>query len=187
MAIKTLPSRALLHQLLRYDAETGDLIWLPRSPDLIIDNNKRAVWNSRYAGLVAGYVRPTMKGLAYLHIGIQGAIFKAHRLVWVYVRGEPVPDIIDHIDHDPLNNRIENLRAATMSENRANSFGRKNNISGVKGIQINRQGTFMVFVGPGGKGSSNYIGTFDTIDEAKTAYEAAATRLFGEFARVHHR
>ena len=181
MAIRTLPSRALIHQLLRYNPETGDLVWLPRTPDLIFDNNKRAIWNSRFAGSVAGYVRPTMKGLAYLHIGIQGTIFKAHRLVWVYVRGEPVPDIIDHIDHDPLNNRIENLRAATMSQNRANSFTRRESVSGIKGIRITRQNKFMVRI------KQTSFGTFATLEEAKAAYKEATTRLFGDFARVHHR
>lgn len=180
MAIKTLPSRALLHQLLRYDAETGDLIWLPRAPELIIDNNKRAVWNSRYAGKVAGYVRPSPKGPGYLHVGIHGGIFKAHRLVWVYVRGEPVPDIIDHIDHDQLNNRIENLRAATMSQNRANSFTRRESRTGIKGISVTRQNRFMARTKQGS------VGTFTTLDEAKAAYEDATIRLFGEFARVHH-
>jgi hypothetical protein len=185
MAIKNLPSRTLLHQLLRYDTETGNLIWLARPRDLFKSNRQFLNWNNRYPGTIAGYARPTMKGMAYLHIGIQGAIFKAHRLVWVHVRGEPVPDIVDHIDHDPLNNRIENLRAATMSQNRANSFGRKNNLSGVKGVYATPLGTFMAKTRH--KGQDVYLGTFATKDEAAAAYEAAAVRVFGEFARVHHR
>ena len=187
MAIKTLPSRALLHQLLRYDAETGDLIWLPRPRDLFKRNRQFLNWNNRYPGTIAGYARPGRSNAVYLHIGIQGTIFKAHRLVWVHVRGEPVPDIVDHIDHDPLNNRIENLRAATMSQNRANSFVRKNNTLGVKGVHRNKQGTFMVFSGPSGNGARNYIGTFPTMEEATAAYKKAAEERYGEFARVHHR
>lgn len=181
MAIKALPSRALIHQLLRYDAETGDLIWLPRTRDSITDNNKRAVWNSRYAGKVAGYARPNIEGGPYLHIGIHGSIFKAHRLVWLHVRGEPVPDIIDHKDHNPLNNRIENLRASSMPQNRANSFVRKDNKLGFKGIGLSKAGRFRVTV------RGNYLGTFRTLEEAIRTHKEASTELFGEFARWDQR
>ena len=184
MAIKTLPSRALIHQLLRYNAETGGLIWLPRSEELILDNNKRAIWNSKFAGKIAGYVRPSMKGAGYLHIGVQRSIFKAHRLVWLHVCGEPVPDMIDHKDHDQLNNRIENLRASTMSQNRANSLVRKDSKTGFKGIHLSRQNRFMVLVG---SGKRRYLGTFETIEEATKAYKEAAAEIYGEFARWDQR
>lgn len=187
MAIKTLPSRALLHQLLRYDAETGDLIWLPRTAESLVQNRHREGWNSRYAGTVAGHIKPLPKtpGPGYLHIAVQGTIYRAHRLVWVYVRGEPVPDIIDHIDHDQLNNRIENLRAATASQNRGNSFMRRSSTSGIKGVSISPYGRFRAMICRGGR--SVHLGSFATKDEAIRAYEAAASGVYGEFARVHHR
>jgi hypothetical protein len=185
MAIKTLPSRALLHQLLRYDAETGDLIWLPRTAESLVQNRHRDGWNSRYAGTVAGHIKPFPDRPGYLHIAVQGTIYRAHRLVWVYVRGEPVPDIIDHIDHDQLNNRIENLRAATASQNRGNSFMRRSSTSGIKGVSISRYGRFVVHIRQ--EGRDRHVGSFATKDEAIRAYEAAASGVYGEFARVHHR
>ena len=184
MAIKTLPSRALLHQLLRYDIGTGNLIWLPRTEGSVIKNRHREGWNSRYAGTIAGHVKPLPRGYGYVHIAIQGTIFRAHRLVWLYVRGEPVPDIIDHIDHDPLNNRIENLRAATAAQNRANSFARGGSASGIKGVTISPYGRFRAIIHQDGRAVC--LGSFATKDEAIRAYEAAAAKVFGEFARVHH-
>jgi hypothetical protein len=83
--------------------------------------------------------------------------------------------MIDHRDRDPLNNRIENLRAATRSQNRANS--RPNNKLGVKGVHA-RGSRFYVMAG------KLYLGTFDSIEEAAAAYKAKAEELHGAFART---
>ena len=178
MAIKTLPSRALLHQLLRYDAETGDLIWLPRSVEIFATKHRHAVWTTKHCGKVAGCIRRPVKGPAYRFIRIGAAQYQAHRLVWLYVHGGPVPDLIDHQDRDPLNNRLKNLRAATRAQNRANS--RPSTKLGIKGVYA-RGRRFYAMAG------KTYLGTFTTIEEAAAAYEAAAVKLHGEFARMHHR
>ncbi len=185
MATKVLPARSLVRQLLRYDAKTGNLVWLPRPRELCASNGAFLDWNNRYPGKVAGYARPSTKGDKYLHIGIQGDIYKAHRLVWLYVHGEPVPEMIDHIDHDRLNNRIENLRSATMSQNRANSFVRSDNVLGLKGVTPTKQGRFVALICRNQK--SFYLGTYDTAEAASEAYKAAAANLYGEFARWHQR
>jgi hypothetical protein len=185
MAFKTLPDRTLLHQLLRYDAESGELIWLPRPRDMFTNQRQFLTWNLRYAGKQAGTFRAgTAHRDGYRKIGLNGSIFGAHRLVWLYVNGEPVPNIIDHKDHNPLNNRIENLRASTMAQNRANSFVRSDNALGIKGVSAARN-RFMAKIGHRGK--LLYLGTFDTTDEAIAAYKEAAAKLFGEFARWDQR
>jgi hypothetical protein len=183
MAIKALPSRALVHQLLRYDAKTGDLIWLQRPRELFASNGAFVNWNDRYPGRVAGYPRPQHEPRRghYLVIGINGMIYKAHRLVWLYVHGEPVPDRIDHRDLDQLNNRIDNLRAATHSQNKANGRVRIDNKLGLKGVGLSRHGTFRVIVG------GNYLGSFRTVEEAIRTHKEASARLFGEFARWDER
>jgi hypothetical protein len=178
MAIKTLPSRALLHQLLRYDAETGDLIWLPRSVEMFATKHRHAVWTTKHCGKVAGYIRRPVKGPAYRFIRIGAAQYQTHRLVWLHVHGGPVPDLIDHQDRDPLNNRLRNLRAATYAQNRANS--RPSTKLGVKGVYA-RGRRFCAMAG------KIYLGTFTTIDEAAAAYKTAADSLFGEFSRSDHR
>ena len=184
MALKPLPSRELLHQLLRYDAETGDLIWLAQPREMFAARKHHLCWNTRYAGKVAGYARPCRNNVAYLHIGIRGySILKAHRLVWLHVRGDPVPDMIDHIDNDSLNNRIENLRAATMPLNRANSKVRKDSKTGYKGIRLSRHNRFIVNAGP----APSYRGTYKTIEEAIAVYKEVTTAHYGDFSRWDQR
>lgn len=63
-----------------------------------------------------------------------------HRLVWIYHNGAIPPDkVIDHIDQNPLNNRIENLRLATASENQRNRRVYPRYRSGVVGVSWNTQ------------------------------------------------
>jgi hypothetical protein len=107
--------------------------------------------------------------------------YRAHRLVWLYVHGEPVPNVIDHVDHNKLNNRISNLRAATKSQNGANMRMRNANTSGVKGVGRVGKGQFRARVMLHGK--EIHLGRFDTLEEAAKARFEAASRLHGPFAR----
>lgn len=172
---KRLPPRSMLHQLLRYDAATGELIWLPRPRELFPNDRLYNSWNTRRAGTVAGSVKLTSKIISIDHI-----MYRAHRLVWLFVYGEPVPDLIDHIDGDPLNNRPQNLRAATLSQNAANSRRPKDNTSGVKGVSF-QYGKFCPFVGYNHR--TVWLGTFDTLEEAAAVRREAFKRFYGEFAR----
>ncbi len=85
-------------------------------------------------GSVAGCIH---KGTGYVHVKIKEKSFKAHRLVFLLHHGY-MPDIIDHIDGDKTNNRIENLRAATKAENCQNQKIRSTNKSGIKGVSFNK-------------------------------------------------
>jgi hypothetical protein len=167
MAIRKLPPRELVQQLLRYDVTTGEFIWRPRAD---------AWWNARYAGKSAGSVKPGGR----IDVAIGHKLYKAHRLVWLYIHGEPVPDVIDHIDHDKLNNRFTNLRAATKLQNGANSGKRKNNTTGIKGVGL-WHGYYRARIMFEGKDIS--LGYFQTIEEAAKARFDAASRLHGVFAR----
>jgi hypothetical protein len=176
MAIKTLPSRDLVQQLLRYDAATGEFTWLPRPREMFASNVAHAAWNGRYAGKTAGSVKPDGR----IDIAIGHRLYKAHRLVWLYMHGEPVPDVVDHVDHNKLNNRFSNLRAATKSENGANMRMRDSNRTGVKGVGIWR-GYYRARIMIAGKDIS--LGYFKTLEEAAKARFEAASRLHGTFAR----
>lgn len=176
MVARTLPSRELVRELLSYDAETGVFTWRPRPREMFTRPNQFHTWNLRFAGQAAG-----SDHRGYRVIGIAYTLYAAHRLAWLHFRGEPVPDLIDHADGDPSNNRIANLRAATRAQNFANAGLNKNNRSGAKGVR-QRGARFLVQIAMDGK--LRHIGSFGTLEEASRAYRDAAVRLHGKFARL---
>jgi hypothetical protein len=177
MVAKALPSRELVLQLLTYDADSGVFVWRPRTRWMFPNLRSSAVWNAQNAGKSAGWVNTP----GYLVIAIDRAAYLAHRLAWLMHHGEPVPDCIDHIDGDPLNNRIGNLRAALQRQNIANAKLRNDNTTGAKGVHRQRGGRFFARVTVGGV--LHHLGTFDTVEEAAEARRDGAARLHGKFAR----
>ena len=90
---------------------------------------------------------------------------------------------VDHRNGNGLDNRRDNLRVATHADNMKNTRMRGNNTSGFKGVYWdNFTGRWMAAIGHQGKFKN--LGRFDTAEEAHAAYSAAATELFGEFARL---
>jgi hypothetical protein len=87
---------------------------------------------------------------------------------------------VDHKDRNGLNNQRNNLRIANVVQNAGNSRKRDNK-TGFKGVS-RRGKRFMAYIGV--KGKVSYLGSFDTAELASVAYEAAANKYFGEFARV---
>jgi hypothetical protein len=158
-----------------YDAATRDFTWLVRPREHFRGDRHWKGWNVRFAGKRAG----TISVHGY-HVIVIGQIqYRANRLAWLLVHGEPVPDLTDHIDTDKLNNRIANLRAATHADNGANSKVRSNNRLGVKGVRV-RQGGYEARISR--HGEDYHLGCFKTIEEAVKAYRDAAERLQGVFA-----
>ncbi len=88
----------------------------------------------------------------------------------------------DHKDGNGLNNQRDNLRPCTSSQNAANSFQRKPNISGFKGVSRNHykwKARLML------NRKEIFLGDFDTPELAARAYDAGAIKHFGEFARTN--
>lgn len=110
-----------------------------------------------------------------------GMQYKAHRLAWFYMTGGWPPDQIDHIDCNPRNNKFNNLRLATNSQNHCNKISPLNT-SGHKGVvraPIGRWGAQIKKLG-----EHHWLGTYDTFEAAAEAYREAAKRLHGEYARI---
>lgn len=124
----------------------------------------------------------------YGSVSLAGKRYPAHRAIWAMVHGEWPPAQIDHINREPSDNRLANLRTATKAQNRANTPGWSP--SGVKGVYFQPIArTYRSWVAkitpPGGK--SKMLGRYATRDEAAAAYSAAATECFGEFHCGEHR
>jgi hypothetical protein len=155
-----------LKAALSYDHQSGEFRWL--------------VGGLRFkAGDVAGF--PGGKG--YWQIRIGGTAYYGHRLAWLYVHGGWPCGALDHIDGNRRNNRIENLRLATISQNAANQRKRNGKSSAFKGVSWHAaRGKWSAHIRINGK--SKYLGQFDTEEEAHRRYVAAAKWHFGEYARV---
>ena len=155
----------LVNKLFRYDKETGDLI-------------RKVNKGTAKAGDKAGSVN----GSGYVVTGIEGNKYRNHRIIFLMHRGF-LPDCLDHIDNNKLNNRIENLRPATLSQNQHNRRISKNNTSGVKGVKWKAtQNIWTASVTLNGK--RKHVGHFRTVPEAEVAVRKAREQLHGEF--VNH-
>ena len=144
-----------LKELFHYDSETGDLYRkyaLPGAPAGKISRNH-----------ADGYMTTKIFGKSML----------AHRVIWIMANGE-IPDgmFVDHINHDRADNRIQNLRLVSAQENAMNMSARNRDLP--QGI-CKRHGRFRTLIDKDGE--RYYLGTFDTIEEAVAAREAAKQLL----------
>jgi hypothetical protein len=113
-----------------------------------------------------------------LEISVGGETYLAHRLAWMYVSGEWPTQEIDHIDGNPSNNRITNLRDISTAGNAQNQrIARGNSISGILGIH-KRHNKWRAVIMVDGK--STFIGSFQTKEIAQQAYiDAKRVMHFG--------
>ena len=156
-----------LREALSYDRGTGIFIWRISRPGL-----------ARASG-VAGW----NNGMGYITVSLDGKNYKAHRLAFFYMTGKWPEHDVDHADTNKSNNSWANLREATRSQNRANTCVRSDNTSGYKGVTWdNRRQKWRAQTMVRGK--RLYLGLFDRIENAATAYLFAAHCNFGEFARA---
>ena len=117
----------------------------------------------------------------YLTTAIDGKAYRLHRLIWFYVTGRWPDHDVDHEDNNRANNAWDNLREGTRTQNLHNMRA-KNPASGFKGV-LRRDGSFSASIRDHGK--RIHLGSFRTGKEAAEAYDAAATALFGEFAKTN--
>lgn len=148
-----------LKELLHYNPISGEFTW--------VRSKGRAK-----AGSIAGCADKD----GYILIGIDRILYKAHRLAFLYITGSTPSDgvDVDHINMVTGDNKWDNLRLATRSQNRMNMP--------CKGFYYSsKQGKYRAII------QHNYkkidLGGFDTEEEAVSAYNSAVELYHGEFGR----
>ena len=105
-----------------------------------------------------------------------------HRLIYLFHHGV-LPKIIDHIDNDRTNNKIENLREATQQQNCLNRAAHKNNMSGCKNVHWDKSmKKWCVSMAVNRKRKT--VGYFEDIEFAVLVAEEARLKFHGSFARI---
>ena len=127
--LTALPPLDYLREILDYNPETGVLTWRARPIEHFKSLRSFKMWNTRYAGIEAGTNSPA----SYKSVRLDGNSFLTHRIAYFMHYGIE-PDNIDHINHDGMDNRIENLRSVSNEENMKNRTLQSNNKSGVNGV-----------------------------------------------------
>lgn len=126
-----------------------------------------------------GQAAGTKSAYGYVQITVLGELHLAHRLVWLWHTGTWPNRTIDHINGERMDNRIENLRLATMGEQAQNRGVSRKSKTGALGVWFDeRRGKFAAEITVSGK--RRLIGRFNTLVEAKAAY-AEAKRTFHQF------
>jgi len=124
--------------------------------------------------------RPHKNSNGYKVFKIDGIPYLEHRLIWAW-HDKPFSPLLDHINGNILDNRIENLRAATHSQNMRNSQKPVNNTSGIKGVYWQKDKK-MWRVQIWNDGKQQYLGRFHDIDEAKNVASTFRKINHAEFA-----
>ena len=144
--------RDTLVSLLDYNRDTGDFRW--KSPR---------------RGVVEGSLAGCLDSRGYRLIKINGKTYFAHRLAILYVSGEWPLYTVDHIDRDPSNNRYDNLRVCSASDNMFNRSPRRK-YRGVYFMPNCKTKPFMAQANLNGK--KTFIGYFETAEGAAAAFNA---------------
>ena len=156
-----------LHDLFEY-REDGNLI------------RKVSTSNKVKVGSVAGWFQPP----SYFRVVIDGTTYPVHRMIFLYHHGYLTPGMeIDHIDGNPGNNRIDNLREVTRSQNMLNCKIRSNSKSGVKGVSWDKSNSKWKAEITIKEGKYGYLGRYTTLEEAEAVVKEAREKYHGEYAR----
>ena len=154
--LNPLPTKEYLNTVLLYESDTGFVYW---------KKNKK---------LVASCTKKLRK---YKRIMIDGVHYVLHRIVYQMHYGDlTINDVIDHINQDTHDNRIENLRKANVFINNQNQGNRKNNTSGYKGVSWSKQkqkwrATITI------NSKHKTLGFFQTKEEAYSCYIKAKEKF----------
>ncbi|PHS02148.1 MAG: hypothetical protein COA78_22130 [Blastopirellula sp.] len=153
-----------LREIISYDKSSGLLTSISSRGNLCI-------------GDVVGYTHSS----GYNLVKVDGKLYKAHRLAFLYVEGNFPPNAVDHINGIRDDNRWCNLRHATNSQNQANRKIGRNNTSGYKGVcwgKYAKKWAVNIYI----SGKRKHVGYYKCKHKAAKAYNKAALKYHGYFA-----
>lgn len=154
-----------LKELLHYDPEIGIFTW-----------KKLHKYSNRKINDIAGSIDS-----GYVRIGINKKRYGAHQLAWLYINNEIGGFEIDHANGIKTDNRIKNLRKATVSENAYNRKLNIKNTSGVKGVTWHKKSKKWQVVITVNK-INKYLGQFEDLDLAELIIKEARSLYHKNFA-----
>jgi hypothetical protein len=162
-------SAAHVRAIFSYDPQEGLLRW----------RNDCGMGNRIPAGSVAG----TLNKEGYRYVIVDGRHYRAARVIWLWMTGKWPLGQVDHKDRGTSNDKWENLREATGSQNKANSRKYRNKSCSLKGVQaVQKRHSIRYRAVVTKDGVRRSIGNFGTPEEAHAAYVKAAQELHGEYA-----
>lgn len=176
MKSRELPELTFLRECFSYDRHTGKLFWKKRPLRHFASRAAYLIWNRRFAGK------------EITHVGVDGYVIvtlskinrRAHRIIWKIVTGQEPPECLDHRDGNRTNNKWNNLRAVTGSQNATNrTLQSCKNSTGFRGVyKAKDKWRAFLFI--------NYervdLGLYETPEMAYAARKAAERKMYGEFA-----
>lgn len=152
-----------LKSILDYEPDTGALIWKV---------SRNSYGGGVDPGDIAGHPAPS----GYILVGIDGGLYRAHRLAWQLFYGVAPEGLLDHRDGDRSNNRIVNLRPSCVAKNAQNlRVSHKDSSTGFLGVERYGATRFMARICL--NGIRHKIGVFDTPELAHVAYVDAKRKL----------
>lgn len=159
---------------------TGTIITQARALEVFEYREGMLFWKKRNSNrVVVGKPAISIGRCGYKRVGVDGFRYLVHQVIFLMHYGY-IPDIIDHIDRDINNNKINNLRPATTTQNNINAI-KPNKSSGCRGVSWSKQKSkWRVTIRHLGK--QVHIGFFSNIETAVLAYNNVVKKYHGDFA-----
>jgi HNH endonuclease/AP2 domain len=159
-----------------FDYRDGQLFWKERPRSDFKTDLAYLQWNPKHAGKQAG----CYSGKRHGNVAINKKHYNLHRIIFLWHHGY-LPEIVDHIDCNPQNNLIENLRAANKAENQRNSGMFSHNTSGYKGVVWSKNAKkWLARIKT--NGVTKHLGSFSCKEDAAEFVQLAREMVHGAFA-----
>lgn len=164
------PTVERLRELFDYDCERGSLVWKVISK-----------YHREKLGTEAGTPVPNQSGKIYITVAIDGRRFKRSRIIFALANGRWPQDTIDHINGISTDDRLCNLREATITENAWNHKFRARRIDLPMGVRlVVSSGRYQARIACNKR--MHHLGCYATPEEASAVYQNARKEYFGAFA-----